>query len=136
VEDLEYSKKMSISSDMDGLRECLELFEDIHKRFQLDSDKSFAVQTVLLEAVTNAITHGNKLNKELETLVTIKINREEIFIEVEDQGEGFNLDLVPSPLDEGNLLLESGRGIFFMKQLSNSFKTNGKGNIVNIIIDR
>jgi serine/threonine-protein kinase RsbW len=134
--DLEYNKRIAIPSDLEGLRECLELTKDIQRIFQLDTDKIFAFQTVLLEAVNNAIIHGNKFNKDLLTIVTVSINRELIFIEVEDQGDGFDLDLVPSPVNGSNILLENGRGIFFIRQLSDGFKTIGKGNIVNIIINR
>jgi len=134
--DLEYNKRIAISSDLDGLRECIELSQNISGIFQLDNDKSFAFQTVLLEAVNNAIVHGNKSNKDLLTIVTVKINSDKIFIEVEDQGDGFDLDLVASPVNGGNISLESGRGIFFIRQLSDGFNTVGKGNIVNIIIKR
>lgn len=134
--DLQYNKRIAILSDLDGLRECLELTNDIQRIFQLDNDKSFALQTVLLEAVNNAIIHGNKFNKDLIIIVTVKIDIEKILIEVEDQGEGFDPDLVPSPVNGSNILLENGRGIFFIRQLSDGFKTIGKGNIVNIFIKR
>lgn len=133
---MEYNKRIAISSDLAGLRECLELTRDIQCRLQLDTDKSFALQTVVLESVNNSITHGNKCNKDLEIIVTIKVNKDEIVIEVEDQGDGFELTTVPSPIEKGNICLESGRGIFFIKKFSNSFNTVGKGNIVNIIINR
>ena len=37
-------------------------------------------------------------------------------ITVEDEGEGFDCALVADPLQEENLLKDSGRGIFFMRQ--------------------
>ena len=136
MEDLEYFKRLAISSDLGGLKECIDLAKDIDLSLGLDSDKGFAVQTVILEAANNAITHGNKLNKDLETIITVKVNSEKIFIEIEDQGEGFDLMKVPSPVEKGNIGLENGRGIFFIKKFSDSFNTIGKGNIVNIIINR
>jgi serine/threonine-protein kinase RsbW len=132
----EYYKQITISSDLEGLKECLELTWDVQRKIDLDSDKSFALQTVLLEAVNNAITHGNKHNRDLRAVITIKVNEEEIFIEVEDEGDGFDLDKIPSPIENDNICLENGRGIFFIRKLSNSFNTVGKGNIVNIIIQR
>jgi serine/threonine-protein kinase RsbW len=136
MEDLEYYNNLTISSDLGGLKECLDLAKDIQLRVNLDSDKGFALQTVLLEAANNAIMHGNKFNKDLKALIKVKVNKERIFIEVEDQGEGFNLDKIPSPIEKGNIGLENGRGIFFIRQFSDSFSTIGKGNIVNIIINR
>ena len=136
MEELEYYNRIAISSDLVGLKECLDLTRDVQNRLNLDSDKSFALQIVVIEAVNNAITHGNKFNKDLETIITLKVNKEKVFIEIEDQGDGFNLENVPSPIEKGNICLQSGRGIFFIRKFSNSFTTIGKGNIVNIIINR
>ena len=136
MQNLKYNKRIAISSDLKGLKRCLELAGEIQNLMQLDSNTSFAVQTVLIESVNNSIMHGNKYNKDLEIIITVKINNEVIFIEVEDQGEGFELDKIPSPIDRGNIGLENGRGIFFIRKFSDSFKTVGKGNIVNIIINR
>ena len=90
----------------------------------------------MLEAVNNAISHGNKFNKDLETIITFRVNRDKIFIEIEDQGDGFDLEKISSPIEKGNICLEKGRGIFFIRNFSDSFNTIGKGNIVNIIINR
>lgn len=136
MEDLHYYTKLALSSDLNGLGECLDLYRDIQLKLDLDSDKSFALQTVILEAVNNAIIHGNKYSKDLAVYFTIRVTSKEIFIEIEDQGDGFDLESIPSPIEGGNIGLEHGRGIFFIRKLSDSFKTIGKGNIVNIIINR
>jgi serine/threonine-protein kinase RsbW len=136
MEESEYIRKFTISSSMEGLKECLEIACEIKNHFNFGPEKDFAFQTVLTESVTNAITHGNKMNADLETIVTIKVDRSKITIEVEDQGEGFDLEKIPSPLDRHHINLENGRGIFFIKQLSNGIQTKGKGNIVDIIINR
>jgi serine/threonine-protein kinase RsbW len=136
MKDWEYHKRLTISSDLIGLKECLDLTRDVQASINLDTEKGFALQTVVLEAVNNAITHGNKSNNKLKIFVTIKINQEKIMIDVEDEGDGFDLEKIPSPIESGNICLENGRGIFFIRKFSNSFNTTGKGNIVNIIINR
>lgn len=134
--DTEYIKKFTISSSMEGLKQCLEIASEIQKDFNFEPSKEFAFQTVLMESVNNAIMHGNKYNENLLTEITIVINNEHIRIEVKDQGEGFDLSKVPSPIDRDHINLENGRGIFFIRQLSSSIATKGKGNIVDIIINR
>jgi len=136
MEDLEYYNKLAISSDLVGLKVCLDLAREIQSGLNLDSDKGFALQTVMLEAANNAIKHGNKFNKDLKIIVAVKADKEKIFIEIEDQGEGFDPEKIPSPIEPGNIGSENGRGIFFIRKFSNSFNTIGKGNIVNIIINR
>lgn len=134
--ELEYNNRFSIHSTMEGLKKCLDIACEIQHRFNFEPSKEFAFQTVLMESVSNAIYHGNKLKEDLMTIVTIQIDNERIKIEVEDQGEGFDLEKVPSPLDKEHIFLENGRGIFFIRNLSSSFSTRGRGNIVNIIINR
>ncbi len=36
---------------------------------------------------------------------------------IADEGEGFNPDVIPSPIAEENLLKEIGRGIFIVRSL-------------------
>lgn len=136
MEDLEYYNRLVISSTHEGLKGCLNLVPDIEHKLHLNDNISFAFRTVLIESVTNAIKHGNKYNKDLETIITISITKKQICVEVEDQGEGFDASLIPSPIDKDNISLESGRGIFFIREFCSSFSTIGKGNIVNIIINR
>ena len=136
IENLKYYNRLIVSSTPEGLRTCLNLVPEIEHKLRLDNSISFALRTVLIESVTNAICHGNHNNKDLKAIITIKIDDKKIFVEVEDQGEGFDDSLIPSPVDKDNITLETGRGIFFIKAFSDSFKTVGKGNIVNIVINR
>jgi serine/threonine-protein kinase RsbW len=136
IEKLEYYKRLVIPSTPEGLKTCLNLVPDIEYRLHLDDKISFALRTVLIESVTNAICHGNQYREDLSAIITIKIDAKQISVEVEDQGEGFDASLIPSPIDKDNISLESGRGIFFIRAFCDSFKTIGKGNVVNIIINR
>jgi anti-sigma regulatory factor (Ser/Thr protein kinase) len=136
VENLEYYNRLIISSTPEGLKTCLNLVPEIEYKLHLDDKISFALRTVLIESVTNAICHGNHYNKNLKAIITIKITTKQIFVEVEDQGEGFDASLIPSPIDRDNITLEAGRGVFFIRAFSDNFKTIGRGNIVNIVINR
>lgn len=136
MDNLEYYNRLVIPSTPEGLKACLNIVPIINRKLHLDDKICFAFRTVLIESVTNAIFHGNHYNKELNAIITIKIDKEVIFVEVEDQGDGFDVNLIPSPIDKDNITLESGRGVFFIREFSNSFKTVGKGNIVNITINR
>jgi anti-sigma regulatory factor (Ser/Thr protein kinase) len=136
IENLEYYNRLIITSTPEGLKTCLNLIPEIEHKLHLDDKISFALRTILIESVTNAICHGNHYDKNLKAIITVKINNKQIFVEVEDQGEGFDASLIPSPIDKDNITLETGRGVFFIRAFSDSFKTIGKGNIVNIVINR
>jgi serine/threonine-protein kinase RsbW len=136
VGNLEYYNRLIVASNHEGIKKCLDLVPEIESKINLDDKTSFALRTVLIECVTNAVCHGNHYSDDLKATVTIEINDKKIFVEVEDQGEGFDVNRIPSPIDPDNITLETGRGIFFIKAFSESVKTNGKGNIVNIVINR
>jgi serine/threonine-protein kinase RsbW len=131
-----YQIHLSIPSTVEGLNVCLDKVSSIGKEFNFDFDQNFAFHTIIVEAVENAIIHGNKLNRDLYVDIRIAISNLNIFIEVEDRGEGFDLNTIPSPIESANILKESGRGIYFIRKLSNSFVTVGKGNKILIVINR
>ena len=84
------------------------------------------------EAVNNAIQHGNVLNKELFVDVAVGDKSEEFCFNIKDEGDGFNFSVLPDPTAPENLLKESGRGIFLMKNLADDVVYDGVGNSVSI----
>lgn len=135
MSDVIFQKELFIPSTIEGLNSCLDIVAEIKERFNLDFDTSFCFHTVVVESVENAILHGNKGVRELNVRIFIEVSEEEIFLEVEDQGDGFYLDRLEFPI-ETNILNEGGRGIFFIKQLCSSCHTVGKGNIIRINIKK
>lgn len=131
-----YQIHISVPSTAEGLNICLDKVMNIGKEFLFDYDQNFAFYTIIVEAVENAIIHGNKLSRDLLVEVGIAISDSSIFIEVEDCGQGFDLNNIPSPIELANILKESGRGIYFIRKLSRSFVTVGKGNKILIEINR
>ncbi len=127
-----FQKEIFIPSAIEGLNICLDIIDEIKEQFHLDFDTSFSLHTVIVESVENAILHGNKGVKELEVRISIEMTDKEIFLEVEDQGEGFDFNSIELVLKKPNIYREGGRGIFFIKQLSSSCYTVGKGNIMRI----
>ena len=70
------------------------------------------------ESVINAITHGNQNDAAKRVFVEFErgaAGSRALTIRVRDQGEGFNPDLLASPLDPENLLKPGGRGIFLIR---------------------
>lgn len=89
-----------------------------------------------LEAVNNAILHGN--NNDPNKYVTIKFSDtpNQIIISVIDDGNGFDFQSVADPTMLANIKKESGRGIFIMKQYADKVKYNSKGNQVKLIFNK
>ncbi|RFM23941.1 MAG: ATP-binding protein [Candidatus Thermochlorobacter aerophilum] len=94
------------------------------------------IMLVITEATNNAILHGNKLDGSKLAWLRCQICGDELCVEVQDEGEGFDPTTLPNPLDEENLLKPSGRGVFLIKQLAEDvrYEFSDKGTIVRFRI--
>ncbi len=83
---------------------------------------------VMDEALSNAIQHGNKGNEELKVHIRIYISSRRIVIQIEDEGEGFQLDKDRDPRELEHIYKDSGRGIYLINELMDKveFKKGGK----------
>ncbi len=82
----------------------------------LDEETSFQIGLAVREAVANAIEHGNSEDADKRVEVRCRCENERVVVQVRDEGEGFDLENVPDPLEPNNLLNTSGRGILFMNE--------------------
>jgi len=87
----------------------------ILSRSGVGEEVAFGVDLAVREAVTNAVLHGNKLDKGKSVRITIECSPSSLEISVHDEGAGFNPQEVPNPTETENIMKASGRGIFFMR---------------------
>ena len=74
------------------------------------------------ECVVNAVVHGNRYNAHKKVRLRVRKGPDHIAIQVRDEGNGFDLDSVPDPLAEENLLQQSGRGILLIRSFVDKFE--------------
>jgi serine/threonine-protein kinase RsbW len=86
-----------------------------------------------LEAVNNAILHGNGSNPEKFVDIDIAFYGNNLKIMVKDEGLGFKPYMVPDPTLPENIEEPNGRGVFLMKRLADEIKFNRKGNSVTMV---
>lgn len=86
------------------------------------------VELALDEALANAIRHGCKNDpaKQIQCVVSTDADGELVIL-VRDPGPGFDVESVPNPLDEANLLKSSGRGVFLINQLMDRVEFSDRG---------
>jgi serine/threonine-protein kinase RsbW len=103
----------------------------------LYSDKDlFAVRLAVEEALVNALRHGNREDLAKRVNVTFLVGPERLLIEVQDEGEGFDLKAVPDPLAPENLERSSGRGLHLMRTYMSWVRFNASGNCVTMCKSR
>ena len=78
-------------------------------------DAYFAVKLALDEAVTNAIKHGNGMDRDKRVHVRAAVSADRVWIEVRDEGPGFKRETIPDPREEENLHKCSGRGLLLIE---------------------
>ena len=127
-----WSLERTIPSDTDIARQLLEeLLGQLGDRGWPEEDK-FGVHLSVEEALMNAIKHGNQRDPEKSVFVQYRLSDELLFVQVEDQGEGFNPEDVPDPTLDENLELPSGRGLMLMRTFMSMVQYNEKGNRVTM----
>lgn len=131
-----FEEQLVVPSNDKGKGLCLDLIEKVNLLFHFERDLLFSFYIVVTESVDNAIRHGNKGNEDEVVNFSLTITTNKIHIRVEDHGEGYDFNDIPSPCEGMGLRKECGRGIFLIKKVSSRCYTEGCGNILVIIIDR
>jgi serine/threonine-protein kinase RsbW len=118
----------SLSSSLNNINVAIELIKN--KMIKLHSPKIWKIETVLQEALTNAVTYGNQLDFSKTLKVSYEIGEKILRIIIKDEGSGFNVKDVSVPVGMEALEKISGRGIYIMKKFSDALFYNQKGNEV------
>lgn len=85
------------------------------------------------EAFVNAVKHGNKFDAHKLVRITAEVSKHEARFTVEDEGEGFDVNNIPDPLDPENLFKTSGRGVLFIYNIMDEVKYNDRGNRLTMV---
>jgi len=101
--------------------------------YGIDDDTLFDIKLCAEEALRNAIEHGNGCDKKRSVKVSLWVDDGKVNIEVEDKGSGYNPELLPDPTDNGNLMKNSGRGVYLIKKLMDEVKFNKAGNTITMM---
>lgn len=85
------------------------------------------------EAFVNAVKHGNKFDAQKLVRITAEVSKKEARFTIEDEGEGFDVNNIPDPLDPENLFKTSGRGVLFIYNIMDEVKYNDRGNRLTMV---
>lgn len=125
-------KRLKVESKLSNLRIVENAIDEITGSIGINQDNYGKILVATLEAVNNAIKHGNNGNPQKLVDVEIEYEGDEIRVTVTDEGNGFDPTKIPDPTMPENIEELSGRGVFLMTKLSDSIKFNTKGNSVTM----
>jgi serine/threonine-protein kinase RsbW len=125
-------KRIKIESKIVNLRVVENVIDEISVELGVMQDNYGKVLVSTLEAVNNAIIHGNKAEPGRFVDVEISYKSNELIISVSDEGKGFKPGEVPDPTKPENIENFHGRGVFLMSKLSDRIEFNEMGNKVTM----
>jgi serine/threonine-protein kinase RsbW len=73
------------------------------------------------ESMVNAVVHGNRYHARKKVHLTVLRSPDHLAVVIRDEGEGFDLNSLPDPLAEENLLKQSGRGLLLIQAFVDEF---------------
>jgi serine/threonine-protein kinase RsbW len=85
------------------------------------------------EAFVNAVKHGNKYDATKLVRISTDVSPAEARFTIEDEGEGFDVNSIPDPLDPENLFKTSGRGVLFIYNIMDEVVYNERGNRLTMV---
>ncbi|MFW5784900.1 MAG: ATP-binding SpoIIE family protein phosphatase [Chitinispirillaceae bacterium] len=86
------------------------------------------VKICIYEMISNAIRHGNREDFSRNVYVFYKVDYDGLTISVTDEGEGFDYNSIPNPLEPQYRYRDHGRGIFLVRHYMDEVSFNSKGN--------
>ena len=121
------NKVIQYASELKTLNEVEKLVDEITSEFNISSELYGKVQVSIIEAVNNAILHGNKLNAEKMVTMAYEIDDKTMKFIIADEGPGFDHNNVPDPTTPENIEKPHGRGIFLMRHLCDDIDFRNEG---------
>lgn len=123
----------SAHEQLDQVLAFVEAFADTHGLSETLTDTLMLLST---EAATNAMEHGNGYDPAKHVTLTLAMAEDCVELTVEDEGGGFHPQDTPNPLAEENLLLDGGRGLFLMEELSDEVRYENNGCRICMVFNR
>lgn len=133
VQDLRESIEFELPSAISLMHVVLDyLMKRVEKLGVIKAEQS-NLFVALDEAFVNAIKHGNKYDAHKMIRIAAEVSRAEARFTIEDEGEGFDVNNIPDPLDPDNLFKSSGRGVLFIYNIMDEVKYNERGNRLTMV---
>ena len=123
-------KDLNIPADLVNLRLVEKAIDELSLELDLSDEVYGNILVATMEATNNAIIHGNNSDPKKIVKIEMLMEKKELKVHIEDQGNGFDYSTVPDPTAPENLEKINGRGIFLMERLSDEILYLENGRIV------
>jgi len=123
---------IEFASDIQNIGVVEKLIDNQSAACELNDEVYGKLLLAVVEALNNAIVHGNKSDHNKKVIVSYVIDNEFIEYTITNEGDGFNPDTLPDPTAPENIEKDCGRGIFLMRHLADEVIFSDKGRTVTL----
>ncbi len=124
--------QIKIPSDMSNIFRAENLVDRLADELDISDVTYGNISVCIIEAVSNAIIHGNKNEITKIVLLSYKYDDNVLEFTITDEGKGFDLDKVPNPTLPENLESFKGRGVFLINHLADTVEFSDKGTLLTL----
>jgi serine/threonine-protein kinase RsbW len=126
---------LEIPSIPDNIRIVESFIDNAKDKFSINDDLYGNIMIAVTESVNNAITHGNDNNSNKNVKLQLQLGDKDLKFTIQDEGEGFNHNVIPDPTAPENLEKENGRGIFLMNNLCDKVNFEDNGSKIELVFN-
>jgi serine/threonine-protein kinase RsbW len=123
---------LKIRSEISEIHEVERFVENICDYYNINNTYFGNIIVAITEAVENSIIHGNNQDASKSVQISFETNQKGIVFSVEDEGDGFNFEMIPDPTDISSNPDKNGTGIFLIKVLADEVYFLNKGKKVQL----
>ena len=124
--------RLKIKSRLENIAKVESMIETLRIQYAINDTQYGNMLLASVEAVTNAIEHGNNLDAQKEVNIEAYKCESSFRLSVQDQGKGFNPEKLPDPTTPEFREQPDGRGVFLMKQLADEVNFHDGGRCVEM----
>ena len=122
-----FYSELQIASNLDKLVDVEHFIINLMDNFCINEDYLGIITTPLIEAVNNAIVHGNKSEPSKKVTITCQLSNKDITFSVADEGKGFDYEKYISE----NVENTTTNGLSIIKLLTNDIQFFENGSTIS-----
>jgi serine/threonine-protein kinase RsbW len=123
---------IKIPSDMSNIFRAENLIDELSEKLKLGDELIANISVTVVEAVSNAIQHGNKNDITKIVVLEYQVKENKLIFTIKDNGSGFDISIVPDPTLPENIENFTGRGLFLIKHLADEVNFENNGSVIKI----
>jgi serine/threonine-protein kinase RsbW len=124
--------RLVIKSRLENIAKVESMIESLKVQYDINDEQYGNMLLASVEAVTNAIEHGNNLDARKEVNIEAYKSKDEFKLSVKDEGKGFNPDKLPDPTSPELREQPDGRGVFLIRKLADKVFFRDGGSCVEM----